>query len=343
MENISAAQPAQTAFHEINTGERKLSPDTLNPRATRYGFAPIWPVHGLPSTAFKMHSLPGSRFVPFRVFEYPLTNEHGVNNNLERLPLEQVSDLYTVAGEKFATDFPELAALDDEAKAREIVGLLTNPNQCEKYPVELKNTCATCWVNYLRGEAPSVLAERYADDPRIFTAAGSTLRLLLTSLDNAVAEAATLVDVALREVDDPKAGKDRFYDVDYINIMNSHKNMPEFRTTTNPQASMDNFTKAIEKLAVGRSQDVGLTADDVRGIVAETTAAKDTRIAELEAQLAGKTADPFQAGVNVICEGGPGVIREVKTAGWYSVELESGQMKSLRKDALALGGNNEQA
>lgn len=289
MEMQIAENTAPSVFHDINTGERPLTSDALNPRSPRYGFAPIWTVSGLPSNAFKLHDLPGSRFLPFRVFQYPLTLEtHRAGDPpalYERMPLEQVSDLYSVAGPKFATDFPELALLEDETKVREIVGYLTNPNVCVKYPYELQNTCATCWVDYLRHEAKSVIAENLSDTPQMFTAAMESHRRLLTSLENAVSEAGTLVDVALRDVDDPKAGKDRFYDVDYINIWNSHKEMPQFKTTTNPQASMDNFTKAIEKLALGREQPTGLTAEDVRAIVAETTAAKDAEIAELKAQL----------------------------------------------------------
>lgn len=285
----ATATAHDSLFQEVQSGVRRpTAHDGVNPTATRFAIVPIWDITGLPATAFKTHGLIGSKFYALRPFRIPITNAEGHQEERERQPLEQVGDLFVVAGDKFATDFPALAKLENETLAREIIGLLANPNKCEKYPLELGASCATCWVAYLRENASAVLAETYEDNPTLFEAAADTMQRLVTSFDNALAEAREQVNVALRDIDDTKSGKDRFFDVDYRNIWHTHQGMPQMKTSTNEAASLEGLTKALTQALAARDAG-GLTLEDVKALIAEGNAVKDARIAELEAQLAGTT------------------------------------------------------
>lgn len=290
----------RSVFQDISAGAVAPAMDQLNKRATRFAFAPLWDITGLPSNAFKLQTLPGSRFLPLRAFPTPFTNEAGHLETRERLPSEQVIDLQNVAGEAFATEFLELAKLENEPQAREILELLTNPNRCSKYPIELENTCATCWVAFLRDDAPTRIVEKYSDFPQMYEAATVTLQKLLTSLESAVIEARRRVNVALREIDDPKSGKgNMFYPSDYINIYNTHQDRPKFKTTTDQNESMESMAKAIMTLAEGRKTDTGLTAADVQAMIDSAASvqleAAAAEIAQLKTQLAAKEAVKVEA------------------------------------------------
>lgn len=286
MENTATRQ---SLFADMNTGARtRQAADGISPRATRYGFSPVWQIDGLPSTAFKLHSFPASKFVPFRVFEFPVTNDKNQQEFRERTPSEQVADLEIIGAGLCTTDFPELAALENEQEARTILEILTNSENCPKYGLKLKNTCVTCWHSYLLNTAPNLIVEAFEGNDRLYFAAGETYTRLFNSIDSAITEANRQVDVALRQVDDPKSGKDSFKDVDYINLWHTHKDMPKQRTIVDEKTEMNELAKAISLLAKNQltTPTQGLTSDDVKQMISEANNSKDAEIARLKQQLA---------------------------------------------------------
>jgi hypothetical protein len=291
---LEATARAEDVFFNVDSGPKPRVVSSIDPRATQYGFVPIWPVHGLPSSAFKLHSLPGNKFVPFRVFQIPTANASGETHDAEgkpltrdRMPNEQVADLYNVAGEeKHATHFPELALLENETEAREIITVLANPNQCDKWGDKLGTSCATCWLDYLRTEASGEIAGQFGQSPRLMDAAVATAQRLIATFEAALATAKSNVDVALREIDDPKTGKDRFYSVDYLNVWHTHQSEPQFRTTTAREASFDGLAKALE--AAITTKQGGLTSEDVQSMIDRSVSSKTEALEQENAALRAK-------------------------------------------------------
>jgi hypothetical protein len=281
---------APSFIQEVDSGERPREKDGVDPRAPRYGLSPIWPVHEIPANAFKLSSVPGGKFIPFRVFEYPSNDANGRSIRKERMPEEQVADFYAVTADKFGTDFPELAVLEDESLVREIIACLANPKPCSKYPLQIGHGCATCWLEYLRGPDVGEALSKFAGNEKVSDAAVKTVGRLVAALDNAASKALSDVGVALRDVDDPKVGKDRFYDVDYLNIWHTHQNMPKTRTVVDQQQSLDDLTHALS-LAVGGGKG-GLTVESVQAMIDTANADKDAEILRLKAELAAKTPEP---------------------------------------------------
>lgn len=265
------------AFAAVNTlpkSDKKI----INPRATRYGILPIWPAQ-TSATDFYVWKIPANTVFPFR----PFVGEVGqdINGNVtyttERMPSDQILDMYRVS--PFFVELAPLSRLGDEEKAKRIAEVLANPNVCEKYPTEVGVTCATCWFkDSLTGMEERI--KTMLDDADMRKAARECMALLRDMFSNAISEARRQLDVAIRDIDDPKSGKSMFYDVDYMNVHHTHSDRPQYRTSTSNSNVGTQIAEALRDL----SKKDEAPAIDIAKIVADavTEATRDLR-AELEA------------------------------------------------------------
>lgn len=287
-------------FDPINTGRATRKPaDGLDPLATRYGLVPIRAVTGLNSNAFRRWELPANRFIPFRPFEYPLTNAGGHLVLHTRSALEQLLDFYDLTAAKFGTDFPELAALEDEEAAVRVFNALTNHRPCVKYAYELKNECVTCWLDYLRGDAVKTLAAEFENEPHLRDAAVKTHDRLVQALAKARHSAELSLNEALKMIDDPKSGKDGLADIDYIYIWHLHQDQPKYRTSTDASSELAKAIAEALRTQNAPAPAVGLSAEDVKRMIEEAAAAQtsaleaaNAEIAALKQQLAAAEKQP---------------------------------------------------
>jgi hypothetical protein len=269
------------AFAAVGTlpkSDRKV----LNPRATRYGLLPIWPV-ATSSRDFYVWEIPANTVFPFR----PFIGEVGqdINGNVlyttERMPNDQILDMYSLS--QFFTELEPLNKLGDEEKAQQVADVLMNPTICEKYPTELGHQCATCWFK----DSLTNMEDRIKtlEDADTRKAARECMVLLRAGLTKAIEEARRQVDVAIRDIDDPKSGKTMFYEIDYTNVYHTHADRPTYKTSTSNANVGTQIAEAIQALA-GKSAEPQI---DVAKLVAEAVAeaTKDLRekVASYEAQL----------------------------------------------------------
>lgn len=266
----------------------KTAPDAINPRTTRYGILPIYE-HPTNSRTFGLWVLPSNIVFPFRPFMGEVVKD--LNDNVlasvERMPADQITDMHnTVPG---FIELPALSKLSEE-RAGTVVTALMNPNKCSKYPFELKKECISCWLDYLRNDSSFTVATLSVSssewEPAMIEIAKQSADALVKGFEVALDEARRQLDVAVREVDDPKSGKDQFHDVDYLNIFHTHASRPTFRTST---AGADVGTQIAEALRGLQAPGIDAAAigDLVKNAVAEQTAGLQ---AELDAYRAADAA-----------------------------------------------------
>lgn len=302
--NTAAYAPAIYNSPTASAGNRKQTVYSINPRLTRYIFIPLAPLNEQPVSAFYVPEIPPNEFFPLRVFDFPVMNANGNQTALEKLPGEQVLDLQTVVGSRIPynqfLDFAEIAKLDNEDAASQIFTVLTNPHICTKYGTRLKNKCLSCWSDYLSSEA----IERIQTlDSALQPLAFSALEQLQTLFEDARQTADREVAMALQLVDDKTAGKSKFYDIDYLNIMHTHKDMPKFRTTADNERGMSDALNALTKVlehnqAPGHN---GLSREEIADIIVQATAPQISKINELESRLA--KYEPLAEDTPKVCKG----------------------------------------
>jgi hypothetical protein len=97
----------------------------------------------------------------------------------------------------------------------------------------------------------------------------------------------------------------------------------------------DRELNKIREMSASTAASIG---EAVRG-VSTPQGFSDAELAMIYAERAKRASAPevtteFNMGTPVLCEGEKGSITEVKTAGWFAVTLESGEIKTVRKDKL---------
>jgi hypothetical protein len=212
-------------------------------RDTAYGIVPIWDYPTSPKD-FYVWTIPANTIFPFRPFlSEVLTDPFGkVLSENERLPDDQVTDLIASQNSNFIY-LSELRNLPEQTVER-IVEILTPNKRCSKYPVELKEKCITCWINYLDNEVYEVL-EKYNFDSETTRVIDKTIEEMARGFRNAIREAQRRIDIAIREIDDPKSGKSAFYESDLQAIYHTHSERPKYKTTVNEGAEIANVLKQI--------------------------------------------------------------------------------------------------
>lgn len=255
----------------------------LNPRATRYGMLPIWSMP-VQSKAFYVWEIPANMVFPFRPFVGEVVR--AANNEVlatdERMPASQVADMYVMS--PYFLEFTALNALQDETKAQQVAEILYNPSTCTKYARELGNKCIHCWINYLNGEATERVAQLLGTGNEVSNAAMASIDLLREGFGKALAEASRRVDVAVRDIDDPKSGKTMFYDADYTNVYHTHNDRPQYKTTT---AANSNIGQQIaDAILAGQKAPAGIDEDKLAAIL--------RKMEELETKVAAyeKVSEP---------------------------------------------------
>jgi hypothetical protein len=279
----------KAAVATVNTQPRREQ-NTIDPRATRYGVLPIWPI-STSARDFYVWELPANILFPFR----PFIGEVGQDVNgretyrTERLPKDQIVDLYTMS--KFFIELPELAELKDEARVQRIAEVLSSPKACDKYPLELATSCVTCWTKYLFTDAPENVLAAFDGEPDLQEAAARTIQRLREGFAVAIEEARRNVDVAVRNIDDPKSGKSMFYAWDYLNIYHTHADRPQYRTSTANQNVGTQLAEALANLSGQRSDPADL-AKMIADAVAKETAALREELAKVQALTPAVDAEP---------------------------------------------------
>lgn len=265
---------SKSAFAAVDTLP-KADKKSINPRATRYGVVPIWSIP-TSSRDFYVWEIPANAVFPFR----PFTGEVGYDvygkelYRVERMPADQVNDMYTIS--KFFIELTPLAGLEDEARAQRVADILANPFECEKYPVEVGTDCAMCWSKYLRTQVNDVIASEFAEDKELKKVAKECVNKLLAGLTEAIEEARRQVDVAIRDIDDPKSGKSMFFDHDYKNVFNIHADRPQYKTTTSNADVGAQIAGAIRDLVKkDEAPQVDLAKLIAEAVAAETAALKE--------------------------------------------------------------------
>jgi hypothetical protein len=220
----------------------KIDKKSINPRATRYGFLPLW-TQQTSARDFYVWKIPANQVFPFR----PFIGEIGYDPygkelyRTERLPAEQVTDLQRL--NQFFVELTPLDRLESEEAAERVASVLINPNTCPKYEMELGNECTTCWLKYLFAEAAD--KAKGLEDAAERKAARECIQLLTAGMSKALEEARRLVDIAIRDIDDPKSGKTAFTAKDYLNIYNTHSERPQYKTTASGSGNIDQLVSAL--------------------------------------------------------------------------------------------------
>ena len=260
-------------FATVNTQDKREK-GTLNPRQTRYGLLPIWSI-ATTSRAFSVWELPANQVFPFRPFVGEIgqdTNGHELYR-VERLPDDQIKDMYVMS--PYFVELTSLSKLDDEDKVLRVAEILANDKECSKYPHELKTSCVSCWIDYLRNEVRDNIKAAFKEEPDCQRAANRTVDELLPALENALGEARRQLDKAIREIDDPKVGKDTFFETDYLNVYHTHSNRPTYRTSTASSDIGTQIAEAIKSVAGTATPSPAMDPDIISSLAAQVKELKE--------------------------------------------------------------------
>jgi hypothetical protein len=248
-------------------------------------------------------------------------------------------------------DFIEVAKLNDKRKAERIFACLkpTDKNAqgkpefrlCSKYPFELKDSCLTCWLDYLNNEADVVIEQTFANETELLVVAKQTKGRLGEVIFQALAKADIQVAEALRQMDDKTTGKTNLVDLDYQSIYHAHKERPKFRTTTDNQQDLHEVLKGLTTVIGNQSAPVNnndAVIQQVAQMMAEQTAQAEAREAKLLAEIEAlkgnqNQAIVFNVGDKVTVDG---VEAEIigKPFGKFKVKLANGEEKTVTREQL---------
>jgi hypothetical protein len=272
------------AFAQVGTAP-KQDKAVINPRATRYGLLPIWPAQ-TSSRDFYVWKIPSNSVFPFR----PFIGEIGRDMNdrimytTERLPEDQITDMYALT--PFFIELDPLAKLGDEMQAQRIAEVLANPTECSKYPFEVGKSCTTCWLKDILTDMDARISAVLADDPKLQRVARECAGILREGLSKAIDEARRELDVAVRDIDDPKSGKSMFYDHDYLNVYHTHSDRPQYRTSTSNSNVGSQIADALRDLTRRDEAPVVDYAKLIADAVSEATKDLREKLAAYEAKPA---------------------------------------------------------
>jgi hypothetical protein len=304
-----------SVFKDVGTNIQQTSAGQLDRRMTRYGFRPIWDIRDLPGQGFMDNEITAGTVRPFRLFQFPVTNDRGEQMLIDRFPDDQVQDMVNTV--PFFIEFREIALLDNEDAARSIFEALANPNACSKYPYQLRNKCATCWLNYLRSPLASERLSPFLGSP-YEEAVTASYNSLAANLEEALAEAERQIDEAESLIADSTSPKQTYVPNDIINIQHRHDDMPEYRRTTK-SLSAESLAQALQSVGVMGPSGAGAVTPQVleiiqqmqaelaelraeRDKVAAAPAAVTTEDDEVEVDI-GLVPDPIEAVVEIPAKG----------------------------------------
>lgn len=255
------------AFAAVNTLP-KSDKKHINPRATRYGMLPIWSM-ATSARDFYVWRIPANQVFPFRPFIGEIGQDVNGNQTYvnERMPQDQILDMYNSS--QFFLELEPLARLNDEARAQTVVDVLANPTICDRYPLELGHECATCW--YMDSVTRMDDRIKALEDAELRKVARECAALLRAGLQKAIEEARRQLDVAIRDIDDPKSGKAMFYDHDYKNVYHTHSDRPTYKTSTSNTDVGAQIASAIQNLA-NKSNEPSAPAVDLAKLVTDAVA-----------------------------------------------------------------------
>ena len=137
-------------------------------------------------------------------------------------------------------------------------------------------------------------------------------------------------DIA-RKMTGTQPGRNVMNTIDFLHLKMMHK---EVGTASNTSTEMIRGL-AQEMATAMRTPMTPVVPDGAKVLSPQDAAAFEAWQASQAVTSPGIVGDGgFVAEMAVLCEGEPGTITEVKTAGWYAVTLESGETKTVRKDKL---------
>lgn len=351
----TATQPnGETFISNLQSGKPnviKRTPDGLNPRATRYGAVPIQNIGGLQPSAVNMWELPANVFIAFDVFTFPTTNESGKRVDKDVPTSEQIADMHTASEARPFCEFPEIAQLESRENAREVFQVLQNPNVCEKYPNQLGNKCATCWLNWINSpEFEARLQTEFQGRPLLDQVARKTAERWLKALTEALSIAGFEYQSAMEEIENPKLGKNVFYEYDYTNMWHIHASPPVFRRTVSPTEGLgDEIGRALAQYlpAVQTREHTAPGNEDVLAKVAAMLAEQQTEMDSLRKQLGAQATIPavetpnsepiepvLSNGQQVLVDGKVGELMS-KTFGRYKVRFDDGSTGNFSKEQVS--------
>lgn len=243
-----------------------------------------------------MWEIKADEVFPFRPFigETVRDINDKILSQTERLPADQILDMYTLS--PYFIELPSLAELNDEAAVQLVVSVLQSPRVCEKYPIELGQSCATCRLKDAFTDLPDRIQENLAQYPNLLAAANDAAAKLKDGLSKAIDEARRRVDVAIRDIDDPKSGKSMFFDTDYTNVYHTHADRPQYRTSTQNSNIGQQIADALREFSGPKAE---ATSPDINAIVAAAVA---EAVAKVQAQFEEKAKDAELKKVDVEVE-----------------------------------------
>ncbi len=337
----------------------------LSENDIRYAFIPIWEskrdIH--PHT-FYSPDLPANEFFPLKPFQVPKLNleKDEAPSMLNRSAYAQVLDLFEIAGGNFAVEFIEVAKLRDGKLAdkvfsalqpQEFIDGVSEPKNCTKYSAQLKNKCATCWIQYLEEEAEEVLELYFAisdsdnqtareTKQKALLAGQASRNVLLGSLQSALALADSHWQESVSEIESKT--KKKLSPQDLINMRHLHNDRPNFSmlnvSGNAPQIDSEaigaGFAKGMQTANQPNTDDLSqVIADSVTTAVQQATAPLITQINEQQ-EIINELTKPtsYSIGDEVSYKGEDAKVK-AKPFGKYTITLENGEeIKSVPFEEL---------
>jgi hypothetical protein len=253
---------------------QEVEPSGLAPHKPRWIFLPIQDLQ-VESLDFRTNILPAMTFYPLEPFRNWVDTERG------RIPVPRTTEgqfadvgLKTVVADRKVADLMDISLLEEEADQVEVFSVLMNRRVCEKYPFELGNQCATCWVRDIEEDLEARVEEKLQGKPALREVATKTARLLYEVLNEALTDADLLVNEALEQIDDKKMGKLRLYEYDLTNIYHTHREKPKFRTTAESGGetaeAMKQSAEAMTMIAEKMGDSTGnVSKEEIQAMIAE--------------------------------------------------------------------------
>jgi hypothetical protein len=239
----------KTAIADVPFDNSTLKAVEENPRATMYGFLPIWPFP-TNSRSFYVWVIPANVVFPFRPFVSEILQD--VNGRViatyERLPKDQVTDMEMSCPEFINLTplslFERKGATDEDIM--QVVSSLTSKKRCKKYPLELDNLCITCWIDYLSNEFYDKVDSLPFNNPESASVAKETASRLVSGMSKALDAARRRIDIAIRDMDDPRSGKESFTDNDMLAVYHTHSERPKYKTTVGSEGTSKELMEILK-------------------------------------------------------------------------------------------------
>lgn len=199
--------------------------------------------------------------------------------------------------------------------------------------------CPTCRKEWLESEA----SKRYFNENKYFDADTDVALKVKEALYASVTRFSNYCENAWGELADQwersrNAGTPFVFDKSHQHTRKCiHAPSTEDRELNRLRAMTDANAEAIGRAVRGGAVNHNDFSDAELAMIYAERAKNGTKAPKGETLAPPTTdADPvsYAEGDNVLCEGSPGTITEVKTAGWFVVALESGVTTTVRKNKL---------